>query len=384
MRRSVAGIFLLFISFGCVDRLYYDVPAISSFGISISGHVSDQPGPYRVSIFRTFDIDSKDNIKTGVTANSVVISDNEGHSETLSQVQSGVYETKSDGMRGKVGGVYKVRVELADGRTYESDPDTLPKGGAIDSVYHKMVGRPTVSGYVYEFHVYANSSVEPGQDETYFSWTNKTTYKAETKPLEEMGEPPYLRSPCYRRPDNVCNFVAPCSGYDNLGSTRFPDLQYTGPCTCCICWYDQYSQGVLLSDGFITTGGKYRDVLVDRVELTGWLMMFKARFEVSMQSLSPRAYKFWKAVRDQRSATNSLFQPLSGKIAGNINQVGGVDTPVFGVFYATAVTAKAFYISRGDFDISIIPTVDFPGAGAFPCYKLAPYSVTTAPSFWID
>lgn len=379
MRRIIICFFLLLTVIGCVDRLFYDVPAGDLTGLSISGHIDNQPGPYRINIFRNFDIDSKETIKAGLSVRSVVISDNEGNSEKLSQVESGVYETSTGGIRGRVGGIYKLSVELLDGRKYESVPDTLRETGTIDSVYYKLEGRQVDDGFIYEVLLYANSSTESDVKTNRFLWENKTTYKSKTKPLDE-----YPGGLCYLRPDGNCNFVAPCSGYVNIGTGGAFIGEYDSPCTCCICWYDKYSQSVLLNDSYDAINGKYNDVLVDRVEVTGWNLQYKLRLEVSMQSLSPQAYEFWKDVRDQRAAVNNIFQPVTGKISGNIREVTESGIPAQGIFYATATTTRALYIARGEIREELIPSIEFKKAGAFPCNKLAPNSTTTQPSFWID
>src|SRR5262245_31532609 len=128
MKARLISLLVLLIAFGCVDRVFFDIPIPKAYDLSISGFISDQPGPYQVNVFRTFDIESTESTKTGITTKSVVISDSEGNAETLQQVESGVYQTSADGIRGKVGGVYKVKGELLDGRVYESSKDRLKTG----------------------------------------------------------------------------------------------------------------------------------------------------------------------------------------------------------------------------------------------------------------
>jgi hypothetical protein len=145
-----------------------------------------------------------------------------------------------------------------------------------------------------------------------------------------------------------------------------------------------YNKSIVINDSFKSNNGVYRDVLVDRIELTGWLMMYKMRLEISMQSLSPQAGHFWKALNAQRTAANNLFQPVTGAIAGNIRQIKGKDTPAEGIFYTSSVTTKVLYVDRSDVNPAIVTSITFPGAGAFPCDKLAPNSTTVMPDFWID
>lgn len=381
MRQFITGVFLLLITVGCVDRIYFDIPNAYQYGISISGHITTTPGPHRVNIFRTFDTESKDSLKSGVTARSVVISDAEGNSVALTQVKSGIYETAPNAITGKVGGIYKVTVELIDGPIYESTPDTLQPGGVVDTAYYIYEGRQVPDGYIHEYSIKANSSTGASTPNTYFMWSNKMTYKSVTRPELE------LKAPCYLQEDNHvrCNFVAPCSGLRNVGTNAFPDIERVGPCTCCTCWYNQFSQVITLSDKFGSSGGRFVDIPIDRIELTGWNMMFKMRIEVSMQSLSLKAYLFWKAVRDQRNAVTNIFQPVTGKIPGNIIRIKGPeDRPAIGIFYATATHQKVFYIERGDTPVPDIPTTDFKGAGWFPCERLAPNASNVMPDFWIE
>jgi len=380
VRRFVVSLILLFFTFGCVDRLFYDVATPSTFGLSISGHITDNGGPHRVNVFRNFDIESRDSLKTGISAKRVVISGNDGNSAELSQVMSGVYETKVDAITGKVGGVYKVTVELDDGRVFESVPDTLRPGGVIEKAWYKFTGRQTADNYIYEYEIYTDCTTDADLSKTFFTWTNKMTFKATTKPELE------LNPPCYPREDKpaVCNLVAPCSGIKNVGTNFEPSLVRVGPCTCCNCWYEQYSAYILLSDNYPNVDGRYREILVDRIKQTGWNMMYKMRIEVSMQSMSKQAYRFWKGVRDQRSATTNIFQPITGKIFGNIIQTKGTPVPVEGIFYGTSVSRNVFYIVRGDTPINLIPSTNYKGAGWYPCTRLAPNARTTPPSYWID
>jgi len=377
MKKTLIGIVLMFLLLGCVDRLFYDITTPNRFGLSISGHITDDGGPHRVNVFRNFDTESRDSLKTGVSAKRVVISDADGNTAELSQVVSGVYETKAGDMTGRVGGIYKVTVELDDGRVYESKPDTLPAGGAIDTAYYKFVGRATPDNYIYEYEIYFNANRKAARSQTFFSWSNKMTYKS-------LTHPEYDHNQCYPRPDApaICNFVPPCTGIKNVGTSAMPSWDQVGPCTCCTCWYDQYSPYLLLSDNIPPVDERYSDVLVDRIKQTGWNMMYKMRIEIMMQSLSLQSYRFWKTVRDQRSATTNIFQPITGKIQGNIVQVSGADVPVEGVFYATSVNSKVFYIVRGETPTNLIPSADF--GNAIPCTRLAPNARTTMPSYWIE
>lgn len=114
-----------------------------SQGVSISGFISDQPGPYEVRIYSIFDIESKESRKTAVTVKRIEISDHLGTTGVLNPIEEGIYQTDPAGIRGVVGGVYKLKVELFDGRIYESLPDTILATGSLDSMYINYIEQAT-------------------------------------------------------------------------------------------------------------------------------------------------------------------------------------------------------------------------------------------------
>jgi hypothetical protein len=186
---------LLLILFGCVDRVFFDIPFPAKYGISIDGVISTNPGPYTVNIYREFDVQSEDSPRTGVSASLVQLFDGKGNSEKLKQVGSGIYQTPVDGIQGEAGGVYHIRVELEDGRVYESIPDTLKGGGAIDSAYYELTKRYVVDGVETDFEMYVNASTEGDLAKSHFMWSNHSTFKSLTHPELEGSIPP--GGPCY-------------------------------------------------------------------------------------------------------------------------------------------------------------------------------------------
>jgi len=386
VRARITSLFFLSVAFGCVDRVFFDIPIPNQFSISIGGYISDRPGPYEIGVFRTFDIESNESLRSGVSAKSVVISDHEGNSETLSQIEPGIYQTSASGMRGKIGAAYRVTVELPDGRIYESTYDTLRKGGQLDTAWYQIAEHYAINGIERFFDIYTDASTNVHPATTHFMWLNRTTYEALTKPEDEPWEAiGGVAGQCYMDPQtHRCNYKDPCSGIKNFGSNYLPRFERVKECECCYCWYDIYNSDVILNDKMGSVNGRYVSVRSDHIPLTGWLLMFKMRTEITLLSLSPQAYTFWKGIRDQRTAVSSLFQPVTGKVHGNFTQTAGADNPAEGLFYATSISVKEFYIKRKDVSEGIIPTTDFPHSRDFSCLRLAPNAVTVKPPFWSD
>ncbi|MBA4055829.1 MAG: hypothetical protein C0490_14030 [Marivirga sp.] len=372
---------LIFLASSCLERIYIDTDIDNSIfsTIAIEGHISNEPGPYTVKISNAFDLESKVSPRAGISAKRVVISDNQGVNEELSEVDKGIYRTKADGIHGTIGRAYKLQIEFADGRIYESVPDTLYPAGSIDSIYFTFTEIVSQQGEVsYGFDVFFNPVA--AETSNHFLWKFTGTFQADTNPEFGVGEA--CGNPTCEG-CNRCNYKPLCSGIRNISG--FPDLPRAefvrvGPCECCTCWYNFYNPGPLVSDDQFVQAGRFPPQKAMFVPLNAWYFQHKVHAKATQLSLSQQAFAFWKALKDQKSAINSLFQPVTGKIPGNMIQIGGPVVAVEGLFYASGVASKAIFIERSDVpNADIIPD---PILWAESCLKLFPYATTTKPDFW--
>ena len=96
----------------------------------IEGSITNQTGPYRVSVTQTKDFD-EDNTFAGVTNAEVTLSDDAGNSETLEPVEPGVYQTTN--LQGVPGRTYTLTVAVAGERFVASS--TLPEPVPFDRLF---------------------------------------------------------------------------------------------------------------------------------------------------------------------------------------------------------------------------------------------------------
>lgn len=379
MRKAFSIIFCFALG-ACVDRIQFDIAKSNNYGIVIDGFISDKQGPYEVKVSKAFDIESKETRKTAISVRRLVLSDSEGTREELSEIKEGTYQTKTNGIRGHVGGVYKLRVELLDGKIYESVSDTLPAAGKMNGVYFSFNGLVNLDSEMeYGFDILANSS-RGNSSSNRFMWTTTGTFQSETHPEN-------AQQGCFLLPNGVCNRVPPCSGLRNVGTTPagLPSFERVAPCECCTCWYKIFNSRPIISDNNFTDSENFSGIWVDRIPLNGWIFMHKIRVEVNILSLSRQSFRFWKAIKDQKNAVNSLFQPISGKIPFNFIQLAGDEAPVQGIFYATAISSESVYITRNDVPrLSMIPSLEATGIGWVSCLELFPNATNVKPLFWED
>ncbi len=339
--RSHLPILLILLSVGCIDRINMDVELPEAYPVVIDGYISDRPGPYTVIVSKAFDIESKSSLRVRIAVKQLVLSDDIGNSEELQQVSQGIYQTRPNGIRGAIGRVYKLKIALLDGRVYESKPDTLLASGSVDSVYFQYKSEKTTEGATrYGFDIYFDASAG-GRSNYRFLWGFNGTYKVDI--------------------------------------------------TCCSCWANIRNKDPMVSDNQLVQAGEFKDVMAGYVPITGWTFMYKVHAEVDQMSLSRQSFEFWKAVKLQKDAAGSLFQPITGKIPSNFKQISGEETEMQGLFFATSIASRAIYITRNDIpDQKAIPKLQLapPTANHDPadntCQGLFPNSTTERPSFWVD
>ncbi len=371
---SLFSALLILIASACVDRITFDIGVTATFPVVVEGYISDQPGPYKIQISKAFDIESQYSIRTPITVNKVVLSDNVGNQEELIAIND-EYQTSQNGMRGVAGRAYSLRVELRDGRIYESKPDTLLATGKLDSIYFDFRKKKNPLGASeYSFDILFNSS-SGNSDNFNFLWKFTGTFKADTHPEGNQFSCVYYRG--------KCNFVPICSGLLNVASPDYPPIFIRDkPCECCTCWYSIFNDKLALSDNQLLKFGRFDKIVLHSVPLNGWIFKHKLHVKVSQYSLSPEAYTFWKSIKDQKDAINSLFQPITGKIATNFVQTSGPLVPISGFFYSTSISEKSLYITRDDVpNINMIPAIP-PWNDS--CFTLFPKATNTKPDFWID
>lgn len=369
---SLLLVFIGLVMVTCIDPLDISIPLPATFPLAIDGYISDNPGPYEVRLNLSFDVQSSLVFKSTFSAQRVTMFDNVGNSEVLTQVAPGVYRTgtKANSMRGILGRAYHIKVELLDGRVYESVPDTLQRPGKVDSVYYTYHTTVTEDGRMQQgLDILFDSSPEQGSNFR-FMWKFRGTFQIETNP--ELYD-----TICA---DGRCPKPLQCSGWRLDDSSRMRKVR---SCTCCQCWATMVNPDLVLSENQFVNGGRFKGIKVGYMPVDEFTFMHKVHAEVQQLSLSDRAFRFWKAVNDQRKGTGSLFQPITGKVQGNFVQTAGNPAAIEGLFYAASISKHALFIDRLDLEKYVILTQpDLPYKNS--CLKKYGNSSTTKPEYWVD
>jgi hypothetical protein len=344
-------------------------------GIVIEGLITDQPGPYVVKISKVSPILDYVKQTETVTGASVVIFDDAGNTETLTEKSAGSYYT--DIFQGVVGRSYHITVATSDGSTYESTPETLNPVGDIKNVSYEFVKNedPFKSRQITSkngFNVYLDGDVLPSQEgRVWWRWSGTfhiLAYpKLKTKVLPVKGPaqdpPPTIPDPPY------------CSGWVYYARNGFYQI---GDCTCCDCWVTQYNQLPLLSDPAQTNGNEVRNQFVGFVEANVRTFYDKYYMQIDQLSVSQTMYNFWNNVKKEQANSSNLFQTPPAKTGGNIVATSKSAIDVVGYFAAASMKSYILTLKRSDVPYGIQPIDTIADACTAP-YK---NSSTAKPIFW--
>ena len=114
----------------CQEVIDLELGAVDA-QLVIQGNIYDKPGPYYVTLATTVDFDEPGEYPP-VSGATVIISDNHGVVDTLTEKDPGTYETSE--ITGISGYTYDLTV-IIDGSAYYTATSTMPEAVAVDSVY---------------------------------------------------------------------------------------------------------------------------------------------------------------------------------------------------------------------------------------------------------
>ncbi len=134
--------------------------------IVIEGNITDAPGPYYIRISRTVNFSSQNNFPT-VSNALVIISDDKGVSDTLTETVPGVYKTRT--IEGVPENTYFLNVST-EGRNYHSS-STMPKRVNLDSLIFNPLIFSSQKDLYYTVPIYTDP-IEPGNYYRFYLFVN--------------------------------------------------------------------------------------------------------------------------------------------------------------------------------------------------------------------
>lgn len=363
MRSTLKWVVIFTLLTACVDPITFKAPGDDKY-LVVEGLITDQPGPYSVTVSRSFPNDDTAYGIAPETGATVSLYVNDKFAEELTETSDGIYKTSV--VTGIVGNSYHILIQTTDGKSYTSEPELLRPVGALTEIHAEFEARTIQTldgekdGDRYNIYVDGNVTDEP---ESFVRWRFKGTYFVRTNPELAYGFLEGIKIPTPYE----------CSGYR---SENYGPIIYTSPCTCCTCWVTEQDDRWFVGTSKNVTAAGYKDVFVGQANVTRVTFQERYRVEIEQMSLSPKAYEFFRQLEAQAQGVESLFQPATGPIKGNMSAVNS-DEQVLGLFYASSSKAISMNLLRTDLPYKLQP----PDTVRRPCTGIRGSS-NVKPDFW--
>ncbi len=200
----------------------------------------------------------------------------------------GFYRPNNRQWAGKEGVSYSIYITLADGRTFQSVAQKLPKAVAIESLDTTFVNGV---GPGFETSV---SFKDPAETENYYRWT--------------------------------------AFGFHIRRSTG------AGPPDCCDrCWVLKRENSVNLLSDLLVNGSLVKN---RPVYFSPFYTIEKHLIEIQQFTISKDAFLFWTRYKDQQQRTGTIFDPLPAALTGNVVNTDDSKDIALGFFEVSGVSRK--------------------------------------------
>lgn len=329
---------------GCVDRL--PLPEVTTQQkVIVDAMVTEGAGPHFVKLHVTSPIGTNLENATPLTNATVMISDNVGNMETLTQTSAGVYQSRV--ITGIVGRSYKLTFITAQNKRYESPFEEMHPAGSMENLRFEYRPNSVITGDVTQDDAMAILVDSRGVDNerNFFRWRWSGIYEVETYPHLRTRVEAVMGGPPVVIPDPL-----PCSGY----IVNNNQIQQVDECECCNCWVSEHSSQAIVSNNAFVSQTAFNNIETAELTITRARFFKKYYVEVEQLSLSESAYNFWRNVQLQANGSQNIFQPNIIRIRGNMTCVTDPTEEVAGVFSVSAITRIAGFIPRNLIDRPVL------------------------------
>lgn len=296
--------------FSCVEEFQPELDEFENL-LVIDGGITNEEGPYTIKLSNSSGLDII-NVEP-VTGAEVVIFEQNGIAETLTETEAGVYQTAIGGIQGTPGRKYRLQVKV-NGNTYESDYELLKTPTTIESVEpvveHKAF--PDAPEVVPGYQFYVNSGASP-YPEDYYLWTQEGTYKYKSNLLIYYVYEGVLRD--FEDPDSLKT----CYRTYRVGEVFTTNTEN-------------------LTTPIVVDQPLHFLAAVDRKLTHRYTMLTK------QYSISKEAYQFWHSIEQQTANLGSLYAAQPYQIRGNLKNVNDPDEPVLGYFLVAGVSENRVFV----------------------------------------
>ncbi len=296
----------------CVEKYWPDIGNKYEKILAVDGMITNKPGPYTIRLSLSSSVRIVDS--SPVEGCELTISDNTGYSETLYEIEPGVYKT-NPAFQGVVGKKYKLTIHSPDEKTYESGFQELKSPVGIDTLYAHIEFKNNpdadydLAGY--QFYVSTNAAIE---DTNYYFWKLEQTYKFNSNyRIRYMFDGQYHSIP-------------------------HPAPYYT-------CWKTNTVPELFTYNTLQLNEPVIRDLPLHYVTTETKELSIKYSVLVKQLTLTREAYNYFHRLQDQ-VGQGTLYDKQPYQIYGNMANVNDAEEPVLGYFLVAGSAEKRIFVDK--------------------------------------
>jgi hypothetical protein len=305
MRHLLLFFCALFLLSSCETEIEdFQTQNVSS-AIVVYGEISNVDGPYNVRLNYVSAYSPYDATQFSgqpITDANVRLVDGNGKETAYYEKSKGYYLSPA-GFKGIVGEKYKLRIKLLDGKTIESNFQTI--------------------------------NAAPELAEFSYAFKNATKVEDMRFPLTASIKDPKATEDFYfvKRQD-FRQFLLTCPNPP-------PPPAPVPPCNC-KCWQAPQNTQPYLLDDFLLSG---KNLSLDLGQLpyedfNDWVV------QLDVYSISKEAHTYWKRLEDQRKLSGGIFDKVPAQVIGNLKCTSDPTQEVLGYFMVGGLTQKRMTVDR--------------------------------------
>lgn len=302
----------------CVEEYWPELNGDYTNQLVIDGKITNEPGPYTIKLSNTSSLNEP--AYNPLSGAIVIISDNEGNSETLTETSAGIYQTSPTGIQGIIGRMYKLSLSIA-GKNYETAFEELLAPVPIESFNYEIETQLTnvTEKYYEEGYQFYVTSDKATNNETYYYWEVEETYENHASyPLEFTF-----------------------SGTINVPINK-DSLYY--------CWTTEVTNNIYTKSTKNLHQAKVLNLPLHFMPLSNEKTRIGYSAIAKQFTISSNAYFFLSAIEDMNSNNDGLYSSQPYQITGNLVNIENPEEAVLGYFLTAGVSkSEHVFTPRGFF-----------------------------------
>lgn len=347
--KNIAWLLILVLLTTCIDKFPFTSELPPKI-LSIEGYLTTLPKAHQIRLSRADRFGPEFNgLNRPEPLAKVLIKDDLGNVEMLSEVSPGIYVTSED-FAAKVGRSYNLELNLFDGRRYISRPEKVVPVPELDSVTVQSVSVPTIDRMNDEIGVEVLAHFQdPVEEKNHYFWNILPS------DFQIISEPELNHN-----------------GPDHPTCPRCPN-----PLDCCkVCYSKEVPRPLNI---FVADDEEFNGIYQKRVVayLRDNGIRFKGIFRLDMQhmSISQDAYRHLRLIDQQLRLNGSVFDLPPANIRGNMLNLEDQEEQVLGFFFVADERPIRIYIDESKLDFVLSPKTSIPTT----CLAFRGSGMTTIP-----